>query len=148
MQDFRNLLVWQKAHRLALSVYEITEAFPASERYGLTAQIRRSAVSVPSNIAEGCGRGGWPELINFCQIAFGSLSELEYQLILAKDLRYVSEVQYQQEAGLLAEVKRMLGAFLATLRRQAGKPRIPIHTKPRLQPADQVNTSSTDALTH
>ncbi|MCH7802387.1 MAG: four helix bundle protein, partial [Chloroflexi bacterium] len=89
-RDFKGLQVWQKSHELATRMYKATTGFPGSEIYGLTSQIRRSAVSIPSNIAEGCGRGGEVELARFFQIAMGSASELEYQLILARDLQYLS----------------------------------------------------------
>src|SRR6266446_2757718 len=84
MKDFRQLKVWEKAHLLALAVYPITARFPREETYGLTAQIRRAACSIPANIAEGCGRDGDAELARFCVIARGSATELEYQLLLAR----------------------------------------------------------------
>ena len=84
MQDFRQLKVWRKAHSLALAIYKGTVRFPRTELYGLTSQIRRACVSIPANIAEGCGRGGDPELGRFLQIAMGSASELEYHLLLAR----------------------------------------------------------------
>ncbi len=83
MRNFRELQVWQKAHSLALSVYQVTATFPAHELYGLSSQMRRCCVSIPANIAEGCGRGSHAELAHFLQIARGSASELEYQLLLA-----------------------------------------------------------------
>ena len=75
MQDFKTLLVWQKAHQLTLAVYPATRTFPSGELYGLTSQIRRACASIPANIAEGCGRGGDMELARFCVIAMGSASE-------------------------------------------------------------------------
>ena len=89
MKDFRNLKVWEKAHQLALALYPITASFPRQEAYGLASQIRRAASSIPSNIAEGCGREGDPELARFCIIARGSATELEYQLLLARDLKLI-----------------------------------------------------------
>ena len=77
MRDFKDLLVWEKAHRVTLQVYRATRTFPADERYGLTAQLRRSAASIPANIAEGCGRDGERELARFISIAAGSASETE-----------------------------------------------------------------------
>ncbi len=91
MKDFRELKVWQKAHQLVLDLYRGTEAFPRKEQFGLTSQVRRAAVSIPGNIAEGCGRGGDAELSRFLQIAMGSASELEYYLVLAQDLEYLSQ---------------------------------------------------------
>src|ERR1043166_5306871 len=86
MKDFRNLKVWEKAHQLALALYPITASFPGQEAYGLASQIRRAASSIPSNIAEGCGREGDPELARFCIIARGSATELEYLLLLAAEV--------------------------------------------------------------
>ena len=108
MQDFRQLQVWQKSHQLVLQVYGITQAFPASEGYGLSQQMRRASVSVPSNIAEGSGRGSDKEFAHFAQIAVGSISELEYQLLLAKDLGYLNASRYQELSLQITEVKRML----------------------------------------
>jgi|SRR5215211_4005593 len=86
MKSFRDLKVWEKGHELTLSVYKATAKFPNEERYGLTSQIWRSSVSVPANIAEGCGRGSDADLARFLQIVAGSASELEYHLLLAKQL--------------------------------------------------------------
>lgn len=84
-RDYSRLQVWQKAHAVTLRIYEVTRTFPNDERYGLTSQMRRSAASVPENIAEGCGRGGESELARFLTIAQGSGSELGYHLLLARD---------------------------------------------------------------
>jgi len=115
MKDFRQLVVWQKAHLFVLKLYASTKSFPKEELYGLTSQVRRAAASVPTNIAEGCGRNGDKELARFCQIAMGSASEVEYQLLLAMDLRYLSENDYHELNNSLLEVKRMLNAFLQKL---------------------------------
>lgn len=85
MGDFKKLAVWEKAHRLTLAVYRASGSFPKDELYGLMSQIRRAAASIPTNIAEGSGRGGDRELVRFLHIALGSANELEYQLLLAKD---------------------------------------------------------------
>lgn len=90
MQNFRDLKVWSKAHAVALAVYKLTEPFPASELYGITSQMRRAATSIPSNIAEGCGRSSNTDLARFLHIAFASASELEYFLLLARDLDFVA----------------------------------------------------------
>lgn len=116
MQDFRNLLVWQKAHQLTLSVYKATELFPKEELYGLTSQMRRSASSIPTNLAEGSGRGSDAEFARFAQISMGSASELEYQLLLAYDLKFLKQDSYQQLNSSLNEVQRMLNAFIKKLR--------------------------------
>jgi four helix bundle protein len=111
MQDFRNLEVWRKAHRLALDVYRLTESFPRSEMFGLSSQIRRSASSIPTNLAEGCGRTQ-PEFGRFVQIAFGSACELEYQLLLARDLGFLAPESYESTNANVVEVKRMLSSLI------------------------------------
>ena len=108
MRDFRKLKVWEKAHDLALEAYHVTAGFPHEERYGSKAQLRRAAVSIPANIAEGCGRTGEAELRRFLRIALGSANELEYHLLLAKDLHFVSAKDHECLAGKLIEVKRTL----------------------------------------
>lgn len=115
MRDFRELKVWEKAHRLTLAVYRATEHFPAEERFGLTGQLRRSAVSVASNIAEGCGREGERELAQFLNIAAGSASELEYQLLLARELEHLSVSRHRELDTQVNEVKRMLNGFILQL---------------------------------
>src|SRR5574341_899201 len=106
MKNFRDLKVWEKAHRLALEVYKVTASLPKEEVYGLASQMRRSAVSVPSNIAEGCGRGSDADFARFSQVAMGSASELEYQILLAHDLGYVKDADYTQLTDDIIEVKR------------------------------------------
>ena len=115
MRDFRQLKVWQKSHQLTLTAYKATTKFPKNELYGLTSQIRRSSASVSANIAEGCGRRGDAELARFLQIAMGSASELEYHLLLAKDLDLIADFDYRQLATAVTDVKRMLGSFLGKL---------------------------------
>ena len=116
MKDFHQLKVWEKAHRLTLDVYKATVNFPRSELYGLTSQIRRASLSIPSNIAEGCGRNSDADFARFLQVAMGSASETEYQLILSKDLDYLSAEYYKVLQGEVEEVKRMLASLLKTLR--------------------------------
>ena len=87
MQDFTKLLVWEKSHALTLKIYNLTSRFPSQEQFGLIFQMQRSAASIPSNIAEGCGRDSQAELKRFVTIAMGSASELHYQLILSRDLK-------------------------------------------------------------
>jgi four helix bundle protein len=112
MRDFHELKVWERAHRLVVSSYEVTPHFPSEERFGLTRQIRRAAVSIPSNIADGCGRNTEPEMARFLGIAIGSASELDYQILLARDLRYMDEDNYKKLAYQVQEVRRMLYAFM------------------------------------
>ena len=115
MKDFRNLKVWEKAHHLTLALYPVTASFPRDEAYGLASQIRRSASSIPSNIAEGCGREGDPEFARFCIIARGSASELEYQLLLARDLKLIQPGEYEKLSAQTVEIKRMLTVLVQKL---------------------------------
>jgi four helix bundle protein len=108
VRDFRELKVWHKAHSFVLDLYRHSAAFPSGERYGLTSDLRKSATSIPSNIAEGCGRKGEKELSRFLSIAAGSASKSEYQLLLAHELGYLKESEYLHLSGLITEVKRML----------------------------------------
>jgi four helix bundle protein len=112
MRDYRRLAVWEKSHKLTLDIYAATGSFPREEVYGLTTQLRRAASSVPTNIAEGCGRSGDAELRRFLFIAMGSANEMEYQLFLAKDLGYLSQMNYQPMIEKLDEVKRMLSGLI------------------------------------
>jgi four helix bundle protein len=116
MQDFRGLQVWQRSHQLTLAVYRGTAAFPKEEMYGLRSQIRRCCFSIPSNIAEGCGRGTDAELKQFLQIAMGSASELEYFLLLVHDLKFLPTKIYETLQGELIEVRRMLNGFIQKLK--------------------------------
>ncbi|MBZ0169618.1 hypothetical protein MELA_01297 [Candidatus Methylomirabilis lanthanidiphila] len=116
MKDFRELKVWEKAHRLTLGVYKASQSFPRDEMYGLTSQIRRASASIPANIAEGCGRDGDVELARFLQIAMGSASELDYHLLLARDLNLLNSSDYAQLANEVGEVKRMLTSFVQKLK--------------------------------
>lgn len=115
MKDFHELKVWQKAHQLTLAVCQITAVFPREELYGLTTQIRRSCSSIPANLAEGCGRNGDAEFARFCSIAMGSASELEYHLLLARDLKLINPKDYAELAQRTIEVKRMLTALIQKL---------------------------------
>ena len=116
MKNFRNLLVWERAHKLVLDIYEITRKFPKGEHYNLTDQIRRSSASIPTNIAEGCGRSGDAEFKRFLFIAMGSASELEYQLLLSHDLGYLEQSQYDQLISELVELRKMLNSLIHKIR--------------------------------
>lgn len=116
MKDFKSLLIWERAHKLVLKLYKITAAFPKEEIYGLTSQIRRSASSVPTNIAEGCGRNTDGDLYRFLCFSMGSASELEYQLLLCYDLKYISEETYLILEKELVALKKMLNAFIQKLK--------------------------------
>lgn len=115
MRDFKKLKVWQKAHDLTLAVYKATGVFPRSELYGLISQMRRACASIPANIAEGCGRRGQIELARFLQIAMGSASELEYHLLLAHDLEFLSVSEHKCLTRDVTEVKRMLTSLIQKL---------------------------------
>ncbi len=108
MRNFRSLSVWQKSHELTLEIYKSTASFPKEELYGLVTQMRRSASSVPSNIAEGCGRNTQSQLAHFLNIALGSASELEYQILLAKDLNFLSDQIFKEQTNQIIEINRML----------------------------------------
>lgn len=116
MKDFRQLKIWERSHQLVLAIYKATKAFPKEELYGLTSQIRRSSMSVPTNIAEGCGRNTDADFARFLQIAMGSASETEYQLILAHDLGFLPNDSYEKLHADVEEIKRMLVSFLKTVR--------------------------------
>ena len=112
MKDFRDLRVWEKAHRLTLSIYAVTLNFPKHELYGLTSQMRRCSVSIGANIAEGCGKRGNGEFQRYLQIASGSASELDYHLLLSRDLGLLSEEHHRELAKELIEVRKMLTSLL------------------------------------
>ena len=114
-QDTSKLIVWQKSHELALRIYEITKGFPKDELFGLTSQIRRAAVSIPSNIVEGKARGSNKDYNRFLMIARGSLEEVKYQLLLAKDLKYIDEQNYKEALNLAMETGRLLAGLIKTL---------------------------------
>ena len=112
MRDFRKLDVWHKAHELALATYAATRGFPKDELYGLTSQARRAAVSIPTNIAEGCGRNSERDFARFLHIALGSASELQYHWLLAHDLHFLDDCTYERLSSILREVKQMLTALV------------------------------------
>ncbi|MEQ9425843.1 MAG: four helix bundle protein [Cyclobacteriaceae bacterium] len=116
MRNFIDLEIFHEAHRIVKSVYAVTRSFPKEEVYGLTSQIRRSAVSIPSNIAEGCGRATEKELARFCNISMGSASELEYQLYLSSELGYLSSDDYHDIKTDLIRCKKRMNAFIQKLR--------------------------------
>lgn len=105
MKDYRKLKVWERAHQLVLSIYEVTSGFPSDEKFGLSSQLRRAAVSIPSNIVEGCGRGNNGDLRRFCEIAMGPAAEVEYQVLLAHDLKMINSSMFDRLNTELIEVK-------------------------------------------
>jgi four helix bundle protein len=116
MRNFRSIKVWEKSHEVVSGIYQETSRFPKSELFSLTSQIRDTSSSIPSNIAEGCGKGSEAELARFLQIAMGSASELEYRILLARDLGYLPEANYLKLNAQLVEVKRMLAPFINKIR--------------------------------
>ncbi len=115
LKNYRDLKVWQKSYRLCLDLYKITKKFPKEERYGLTSQIRRAAVSIPSNIAEGYGRKTTADYLRFLYIAYGSIGELETQLLFSGDLNYVNQENLKALKDGTEEVERMLKAMIKSL---------------------------------
>jgi four helix bundle protein len=115
VKDFRQLKVWQKAHELTLAVYRLTATFPREELYGLRNQLRRAGSSIAANLAEGCGRNGDAELARFCSMAMGSASELEYHLLLGRDLELIKRKDYLVLHQEVTELKRMLTALMQKL---------------------------------
>jgi four helix bundle protein len=122
MKNYEELEVWQKAHALTVRLYEATAAFPRSEMFGLTSQIRRSAGSIGANLAEGCGRWNEVELARYVQIAMGSASELQNHLRLAQDLGFLTESAYCPLLKSIISVRQMLTALLQALRRTRNTP--------------------------
>ena len=116
MRDFKQLKVWQKSHALTLQVYKVTKTFPREETYGLVSQIRPSSSSIPANIAEGCGRDGDAEFARFLQIAMGSATELEYHIILARDLGLIAPTTFDALNDEVTQTKRMLTTFIQRVR--------------------------------
>ncbi|MDJ0756297.1 MAG: four helix bundle protein [Ardenticatenaceae bacterium] len=121
MRNFHNLRVWQRSHKLTLEVYCITQNFSGEEKFGLISQMRRSSSSVPTNIAEGCGRNGDAELKRFMVFSMGSLSELEYQLLLSNDLNYLSNQEFTNLNQQIKELKKMLTTFIKRLTGPQGR---------------------------
>lgn len=115
MQSYKELTVWQKSIALVTSLYKLTDTFPKSELFGLTSQLRRAAISIPSNISEGYARKHRGEYIQFLRIAFGSGSEIETQLIIAKELGFIDDSAYQEIQLQVAEVMRMLNKMISSL---------------------------------
>ena len=111
MQDFTKLKAWERSHRFVLQVYKESRAFPPEERFGITAQIRRSAASIAANIAEGAGRTTGPDFARFVDYALGSANESEYHLILARDLGFISEASYVCLLNELREIRKMTTAL-------------------------------------
>ncbi|MBQ1190659.1 MAG: four helix bundle protein [Bacteroidales bacterium] len=116
MRDFHKLIIWQRSHQLTLAVYRISKSFPKEEIFGLTSQIRRAVSSIPTNIAEGCGRASNKDFAHFLQIAIGSATEVEYQLLLAHDINYINDDDYQALTDETVVVRKMIIKYQSELK--------------------------------
>ena len=115
MRDFHSLLIWTRSHQLTLDVYKVSQFFPKDELFGLTSQIRRAVSSIPTNIAEGCGRTSNKEFAHFLQIAIASASEVEYELLLAHDLKYISSEENERLTNEVVAIRKMIIKYRAEL---------------------------------
>lgn len=115
MRDFHNYIVWQRGHQFALDVYKQTKSFPKEELFGMTSQLRRASTSIPINVAEGCGRRSDAEFAHFLNIAAGSASEVEEELLLSFDLEFLDKEPFLQLDKEVKEIKAMLGKLIETL---------------------------------
>lgn len=117
MKDYRKLVVWEKAHKLVLFIYNVTQAFPKEERYGLTNQIRRAATSTPTNIAEDCGKSTQRDFAHYLEIAFASMQEVQYLSFLSFELKYLDALEYTALDNNIDEVKAMLMRLIQKVRK-------------------------------
>ena len=122
LKNYKELKVWQRSYQLCLEIYKITKGFPDEEKYGITSQLRRAAVSVSSNIAEGYGRKTTPEYIQFLYIAYGSTCEMETQILLSGDLGYITTGKLEMLIEGIREVERMLKALIKSLENKHSTP--------------------------
>lgn len=116
MRDFHKLIIWQRSHQLTLDVYKASKTFPKDELFGLTSQIRRVVSSIPTNIAEGCGRETNKDFAHFLQISIGSASETEYQLLLAHDLEYINNDDFERQTNEIVSVRKMIIKYQSELK--------------------------------
>lgn len=118
MQDFRKLQVWSKAHELTLIIYLETRSFPKDELFGLTSQMRRCAASIGANIAEGCGRGSDADFSRFVQMALASANELEYRVLLARDLEFLPNEVHSKLDADVREIRKMLSSLISRVKQK------------------------------
>ena len=116
MQNYKDLLVWKKAHDLVLFAYKLTVAYPKIEQFSLTNQLKRAAVSIPTNIAEGCGKYSQADLANFLQTALGSSNEVDYLLFVSRELGYLADETFKESESQVNEVKAMLFSLISKVR--------------------------------
>ncbi|MBN8857882.1 MAG: four helix bundle protein [Sphingobacteriales bacterium] len=115
MRDFHKLTIWIKSHQLTLKIYNLTKLFPKEETFGLISQMHRAAYSIPSNIAEGCGRNSNPDFKRFLTISVGSASELEYQLFLSHDLGFIPETLFKELETETIQLRKMIYTLIKKL---------------------------------
>jgi len=115
MSDYRQLKVWERAHTLTLKIYKITDDFPKSELYGLVSQIRRASSSIPINIAEGCGSLHKKEFVRYLSIARSSINELDYELLLSKDLNYINGDTYNELLLEIKSIQKMINGLMKSI---------------------------------
>lgn len=115
MRNFLELRIWKESHAITIEIYSLTKNFPKEELFGLRSQMCRCSTSIPSNIAEGCGRNTNPDMVRFLTIATGSCSELHYHLILAKDLNYLHEEKYKNLEGRVVRLRQMISTFIKNI---------------------------------
>ena len=118
MQDFKKIKVWEKSHQLTLDIYRLTSSFPNTEMYGIVQQMRRAVYSIPANIAEGSCRKSDKDFSRYLHISLGSANELEYFVLLSKDLNYIDESKYQIFNDQINEIKKMLSSFIKKLQKE------------------------------
>ena len=116
MRDFHKLGIWQRSHQLTLDIYKVSKSFPKDELFGLTSQIRRAASSIPTNIAEGCGRASNKDYAHFLQIAIGSASEVEYELLLAHDVEYINDEAFNKLTSETIAIRKMIIKYQSELK--------------------------------
>lgn len=116
MRNFRELEIWKESMVLVKQVYQITKEFPPAELYGLVSQINRCAVSIPSNISEGCSKNSNKEFVRFLEISIGSAFELETQLLLSLDLEYIEEVKFNEVLAILSGLQKKINAFIKSVK--------------------------------
>lgn len=127
MRNYRDLEVWKFSHKLTLALYSASRKFPKEEMFGLTSQLRRAAISIGANLAEGCGRRTTPEFARFIRIAMGSASELDYHLLLCRDFDFVSREFYERSSKELVRVRKMLFALLSSVEAQMQEKALTAH---------------------
>lgn len=125
VQSYRDLEIWQKSMELVTRIYTLSQKFPREEIYGLTSQIRRSAVSIPSNIAEGRGKRSTKDFLRFLNIAYGSLAELETQLLISQNLGFVEGQEVERLLDDASRIGRMMNGMMAGLEKKLNLPRMP-----------------------